>query len=193
MWSLTQEDYDILIREVNMTISPIRATLNGVPLKTRKPLQTIDVTLTTKVADTRDGVMKDRKRKTQVRLYEVPKNNDAWLYEKGLPVCPLECKWSLEVMQKVPQDLQRGFVNDSYKVALYVAIINKTHGLLTKEDMSASWVQRALEDDRISAEAANNIVTKQFGEEAVIEDLVDSGADANAVSHKKTIIQRGSI
>jgi hypothetical protein len=95
-------------------------------------------------------------------------------------------------MQKVPQDLQRGFVNDSYKVALYVAIINQTHGLLEKEDMSASWVQRALEDDRISAEAAQSVVRKQFGEDAVIEDLQDSGADAEAVAHKKTIIQRGS-
>jgi hypothetical protein len=110
-----------------------------------------------------------------------------------LPVCPIEAKWSVEVCQKVPVNLERDFVSDAYKTAVYVAVINEMHAELSKEDMAAIWVQRALEDDRISAQAATKVLHAQFGENAVLEDLVDRPANSNAQSHNVPVIPRGAL
>ena len=187
---LTQEEFDAVTKEVGMVIAPIRTTFNGEKLPVRAPTRVFSVTLPTEVADEK-GVMRTRQRKTEVRLYEVPEGQEAYLYEKGLPVCPIEAKWSVEVCQKVPVNLERDFVSDAYKAAVYVAVINEMHDVLSKEDMSAIWVQRALEDDRISTEAAARVFTEQFGTDAVLQDLKDKGSNSNAVAHGKQVIPRG--
>jgi hypothetical protein len=81
-----------------------------------------------------------------------------------LPVCPIDCKWSVEVYQKIPVNLERDSVSDAYKTRLYVAVVNECSSGMTKDDMAALWVQRALEDDRISHEAASKILKTQYGE-----------------------------
>ena len=128
-----------------------------------------------------------------MRLYDVPEGREAYLYEKGLPVCPIEAKWSVEICQKVPVNLERDSVSDSFKTAVYVAVINAMHDALSKDDMAAIWVQRALEDDRISAAAARKVLTTQFGENAVLQDLTDRGSNSEAVSHGRPLIPRGAF
>jgi hypothetical protein len=189
---LTPEEFDTVTKEMNMVIAPIRTTFNGRKLPTLTPIRKFSTTLTTEVADEK-GIMRSRQRKTDVRLYEVPEGREAYLYEKGLPVCPIEAKWSVEVLQKIPMNLERDFVSDAYKTSVYVAVINEMHDILSKEDMAAIWVQRALEDDRISQEAAMKVLKTQFGENAVLEDLVDRGSNSNAQSHDVTVIPRGAL
>jgi hypothetical protein len=59
--------------------------------------------------------------------------------------------------------------------------------------MAAIWVQRALEDDRISAKAATKVLTTQFGERAVLQDLSDRGSNSNATAHGMQVIPRGAF
>ena len=187
---LTQEEFDLVGKEVDMVIAPFRTTFNGKKLPTVSPVRKFTTTLATEVADEK-GIMRTRQRKTEVRLYEVPDGREAYLYEKGLPVCPIEAKWSVEIGQKVPVNLERDSVSDAYKTAVYVAVINEMHDALSKEDMAAIWVQRALEDDRISSEAATKVLTTQFGEDAVLQDLVDRGSNTEAAAHGAQVIPRG--
>ncbi|MGA7222550.1 MAG: hypothetical protein WBX16_06805 [Candidatus Acidiferrales bacterium] len=187
---LTQEEFDLVTKEVGMVVAPIRTTFNGKRLPTLLPIRKFSATLPTEVADEK-GIMRTRQRKTDVKLYDVPEGREAYLYEKGLPVCPIEAKWSVEICQKVPVNLERDFVSDAYKTAVYVAVINEMHDALSKEDMAAIWVQRALEDDRISTEAAARVFTEQFGTDAVLQDLKDKGSNSNAVAHGKQVIPRG--
>jgi len=58
-----------------------------------------------KVAD-ENGILRSRKRTTKVRLFEVPIGG-AYLYEMGMPVVPIDCKWSVDVQQKVPLNIER--------------------------------------------------------------------------------------
>jgi hypothetical protein len=189
---ITPEEYETVQREVGMVIAPIRTTFNGKRLPTLSPIRKFGATLPTEVADEK-GIMRTRQRKTDVKLYEVPEGREPYLYEKGLPVCPIEAKWSVEICQKVPVNLERDFVSDAYKTAVYVAVINEMHDELSKDDMAAIWVQRALEDDRITKAAATKVLTTQFGEDAVLQDLVDRGSNTEAAAHGKQVIPRGAF
>ena len=189
---MEEAELETIMKEIQMVIAPIRTTYNGKNIPSRRPFHTFDATLATEIADEK-GVMRSRQRKTKVRLYQVNEGEKAWLYEKGLPVCELDTKWHIDVQQKVPVNLERDAVSDAYRTSVYVAVINAMHSELTKDDMAAIWVQRALEADRISAEAAIKVVKAQFGDEAVIESSKDKGSINNARAHGKTTIARGAF
>ncbi|MGA7638026.1 MAG: hypothetical protein WA274_02305 [Candidatus Acidiferrales bacterium] len=189
---LTPEEFESVKQEVRRVIAPIRATFNGEVLQPLQPIRTFSATLATEVADEK-GIMRTRQRKTDVKLYPVAEGGEAYLYEKGLPVCPIDAKWSIEVWQKVPVNLERDSVSDAYKAALYVACINEMHDELTQDDMGAIWVQRALEDERISHEATKKILTTQFGENVVLQDLNDRGSNLEAAAAGQKVIPRGAL
>jgi hypothetical protein len=189
---LTAEEFEAVKQEVRRVIAPIRATFNGAVLQPLKPIRSFAATLATEVADDK-GIMRTRQRKTDVKLYAVPEGGEAYLYEKGLPVCPIDAKGSIEVWQKVPVNLERDSVSDAYKTALYVACINEMHDELTQDDMGAIWVQRALEDDRISHEATQKILTTQFGENVVLQSLKDRGSNLEAQAAGMKMIPRGAL
>jgi hypothetical protein len=168
----------------------IVTTFNGVALDTRKPVRTFTATLPTEIGDY-DGILRRTRRATTVRLFEPLADEQAHIYEMGIPVVEHEGRWHVDVGQKVPVTLQRDNVTPAYLREIRVAILNAVHDLITKSDAASVWVKDATSDDRVSGEAFTTMVTKRYGEKVVVADPSDPGASMEAMGKGYQVITGG--
>jgi len=155
--------------------------------------RTIEVTLPTLIADAEGNLIRTR-RKTSIELYDTracgEEMEDAYLYEMGIPVVQLDGndRWHLNVLQKVPLNMDRDNVTPAYLRELRVAVLNAMADQLTDEQATDVWVTEASEDARCSPEAITAVVEKRFGELRVSFDPSDPEANALAFSKGYTVI-----
>lgn len=193
-FKLNREEYEEVCRAIRQVIPPsgIETTVNGERLHSRKPLHTFETTLQTIRVD-EEGNLSPTNRKTVVEVYEVLEGETAHIYEMGLPVVETGDKWSYNVLQRVPVNWERNNVPPSYKKTLRVEVLNAMHDRLSKDDASSAWVSDAAEDPRAEAGAVKEVITKRFGEKAVIFDPSDPEGSKLAVSKGYTVIPGGAL
>jgi hypothetical protein len=117
----------------------------------------------------------------------------AALYELGVPVVETGDAFDIDIQQKVPLNMERDNVTPSYLRAVRVFVLNETFAELTKEEANAAWVGQALEDDRVTAEAVDCIITHRYGENRVIYDPSDPEGTKLAVAKGFTVIPPGAL
>jgi hypothetical protein len=200
---MKREDLDEVLRAARELIPPpgVLTTINGEPLRPRTPLKEFSATLPTETVD-EDGNLKRTSRTTRVRVYEaldrvVDDTSDngphGWIYEMGIPVCPAEGPYDLEVMQKVPVGLERNSVSAGYLRTLRVLVLNEMHGALKPEYASKPAIQDALTDSRVLPAAVVTVLTHQYGEKRVTYDPSDHEANHRAVAEGYTVIPSGAF
>ncbi len=174
--------------------SSFGSVLRSFTIEEREPTRLVDATLPT-VLEGDGGVMRRTRRKTQVELIDPAHGETPHLYEMGLPVVELDGddRWHLNVLQKVPLNLDRDNVTPAYLRELRVAAINGAHDLLTKDEAQATWVSEATEDDRCEDAAVEKVMDDRFGKKRVIYDPSDPEANALAVSRGYTVVSGGSL
>lgn len=170
----------------------IITTFNGAALPARHPVRTFEVTLPTERADD-EGILRRTRRKTQVSLYEPCGDEVPTIYEMGIPVVDYDGKYHADVAQKVPLTFERNNVTPAYLRELYVAIVNETYDLLSKEDAAETWVKVAVSDERIEDRAVRDVTTKRFGDRAVAYDPSDPQANAEATLKGYTVVHGGML
>ena len=170
----------------------LKTILNGKPLATRKPIHTFETTLATEAADD-EGYLRPTRRKTVVEVYEPLGGEAPSIYEMGLPVVPTHDKYHINILQKVPLNTDRDNVTPAYLRDIRAYVVNEMINRMSAEDASASWVNVALEDDKIDAEAVEEIMTKRFGEKRVAFDPSDLEANKLAVSEGYTVVPGRSL
>jgi len=188
---LTQDEYEDMVKKVKLVIPPVTTIFNGTEIPKRKMLHEFSVSLPTEIAD-ENGILRSRKHITKVRLYEVPKDK-AYLYEMGMPVVSIDCKWSVDIQQKVPLNIERDNVTPSYLKTVYQAILDERSDYLSEEDAANAWVTTGMSSEKVSTKAVQNVVTKRFGKDAVIHDRGDLGANREATAAGRTVIPRGAL
>lgn len=168
--------------------------LRSFTIEEREPTRVVDATLPT-MLDGPDGELRRTRRKTQVELIDPSPSETPHLYEMGIPVVELDGddRWHLNVMQKVPLNLDRDNVTPAYLRELRVAAINAAHDLLTKEEAQAGWVSEATEDERCEDAAVEKVMDSRFGQKRVIYDPSDPEANALAVTKGYTVVSGGSL
>lgn len=114
-----------------------------------------------------DGEMKDAWRATQVKLYE-PNGDGAWLFELGIPVCKIACKWSLDVQQKVPLAMDRETVPESYLSDLYAQVLNQTVADIQPAEAAEGWVRLGAGHFEVKPETTRALVQKRFGDKVAV-------------------------
>ena len=186
---LTQDEYNDIVKQVRLVIPPIPTTFNGQLLPTRKSLHEFTTKLPTEIAD-ENGILRSRVRSTTVRLYE---SKTPMLYEMGMPVVSIDCKWSVDIQQKVPLNIERDNVTPSYLRAVLGAIVNEKGGDISDEEASAAWVSTAMESKAVKPEALKKVFTKRFGEGAVLYDRTDIGSNKEAVAAGRQVVPRGAV
>jgi hypothetical protein len=173
----------------------LTTTIDGERLAERVPLKTFEASLQTEVAN-EEGFLTARTRKTIVRVYSALMRTDpegetrrfGYLYEMGIPVCPTGDQWDVEIMQKVPVNLERNAVSESYLRTVRVFTLNEMYDQLKSEDAATPAVQDALTDERCKAEAVNVVLTYQFGEKRAVMDPSDPEANNRLVAEGYTLI-----
>lgn len=170
----------------------IATTFNFVAVAERKPLTTFKATLRTERSD-EDGNLKPTTRKTTVEVYEPLDGEQASIYEMGIPVVETGDRYHVNVMQKIPLNMDRDNVAPSYLRDVRTLVLNNTHDLLSAEDMKAAWVTNAMEDENVEAEAVKAAVVGKFGENSVVYDPTDPEANKIAAEQGYTVIPGGAL
>lgn len=186
---LTTAEWEQMSTAVRRLIPTIKTVFNGEAIPTRTPVHTFECVLSTIVSDN-DGSLRRTSRKTEIRVYEPLEDERASLYEMGLPVVATGDKWHVDVQQKVPLNLERDNVTPSYLQAVRVAVLNEMSAHLNATDASGGWVRQAAGDERINADAFNNVIGMRFGDKRVTYDPSDS--EANLIASSKGYVVIGS-
>ncbi len=167
-------------------------TINGRVLEKREPIARFQAVLPTVVADD-DGVLRSSRRGTAVRVYEPEAGEVPTLFEMGIPVVETGDRYHVEVCQKVPLNMDRDNVTPAYLRAIRVEVLNATHGLLTEDDVTQTWVKEACSDERTNDAAIQKAVKLRFGDRAVIYDPSDAEANKLAVADGRPVVHGGSL
>ena len=115
------------------------------------------------------------------------------LFEMGIPVVETGDRFHVDVQQKVPLNTDRDNVTPAYLRALRVEVFNATHGRLTEEDATQTWVKEACSDERVENVAVRQAVKLRFGDNAVIYDPSDPEANKLAVAEGRPVIYGGNL
>jgi len=175
-------------------ISPsgVVTRINGEPLPTRKPLKTVEATLTTEIADA-DGVLRRTSRKTTIDIYQPLPGTAAVLLELGVPVVETGDKWDVSIGQKCPLNMDRDNVTPGYLRDVRTLVVNAMHAHLTAEDANATFVNEALADKDASPEAVSKALDLKYGEKRAIWDPSDPEASMNLVAQGYTLIKGSQL
>lgn len=170
----------------------IATRVNGEALPTRTPLKTIEATLPTEIADA-EGMLRRTARKTTINVYAPLPGETATLFEMGIPVVETGDKWSLDVGQKVPLNLDRDNVTPTYLRDIRTLVVNAMHDRLTEDEGNATFVNEALGDKNVAPEAANKALDLKFTKKRAIWDPSDPEANMNLESQGYTLIKGGQL
>ncbi len=204
---LNQEEFDEVVASFYDLIAPPHCTTtlqvdSAEPdtLPTRKPICTFEASLTTHIAD-EEGLMKRTTRKTMVEVYDLAeheRNEDdddmgGWIYEMGIPVVNTGDRYHINVLQKVPVNMDRDNVPPSYLKKLRALVLNHTAQLLSKDESAESWVTNALESDDVESAAVNTTMDKRYGEKRASYDPNDPESSKNLMAQGYTIVHGRSL
>ncbi len=190
--SLTREEFDEMTEKVKQVIPPIPTFFNAVQIPIPDVLHEFQATLPTEIADD-NGISRKTQRQTAVRLYEPRLGEQSMLYEMGMPVVEIDCKWHVDIQQKVPLNIERDNVTPSYIKAVYAVVLNERKDFLTEEEAAASWVRTGFTDSRIVDSTVETIVEKRYGKKAVIHDRVDKGSNRECASQDYNVVPNGAM
>lgn len=187
----TRAEMDQMLKATSTFILPpgIRVTLNDATVTRPTAVEIIEATLTTEYED-EQGQWKRSQRKTKVEVYEPKDGHPPMLYEMGLPVVELEGgdPWHLNVMQRVPLNSDRDNVSPAFIRDLRAEVLNKLAGNLTEDQAAESWVSDATDDERVEPVAVRTVITKRFGDKAVVADPSDPESRERAIQAGYTIV-----
>ena len=170
----------------------IETTFNGEWLMPRKPVATLTASLTTEMSNG-EGILRRKKRDTTVEVLEPRDDEQAMIYELGIPVMPLDCKWHVNVQQKVPLTMERDAVPPSYIREINVLLLNELSAALTADDASQNWVRDGAGNKAAKPEAVTRVMGLRFGKKRVAFDPSDLEANKIAVSEGYTVVHGGSL
>lgn len=189
---MTRPELDEALALAQRLIPPagIRTTVNGRELTPREPVAKCEVRLPTEIADT-DGSLRRTERKTTVRIYEPQDDEPPTIYELGIPVVEHDGDWHIEVMQKVPLNMERDNVRPAFLRKLQAVALDMMAERLSNEDAAKPWVHEAL--PHAAAATVRTTLTKQFGERAVVFDPSCPEANKRAIDEGRVLVYGGKL
>lgn len=190
--SLTGEEFAELDKQVKRVIPPKPTYFNELEIPTRRPVREFTATLPTEIAD-ENGVSRSRQCETTVRLHRPLEGEPPTLYELGMPVVEIDCKWHIDVQQKVPLNIERDNVTPGYLRTLRVTVVNEMKDHLTEEDAATPWVTDALASPKINPQTTQTIIERRFGQGAVLYDPSDKGSNRECTARDIPVIPRGTF
>jgi len=187
---MTRAEYEDAVAFVRRMIPPVATTLNGEEIARPDSLCRFTARLQTEVADA-DGNLRRTMRQCEVEVYDGADGGE--LLEMGVPVVELDMPYRVNVLQKVPLNMDRDNVTPAYLKAIQAEVLNRVHHLLDAEQAADAWVAEASADARASEEAVGSVVRARFGDRAVIATPGDPMANAAAEANGYTVIPGGAM
>jgi hypothetical protein len=187
---MTRSEYDDAVDFMRRTIPPVATTLNGEAVPRRDSLCRFSCRLPTEIADP-DGNLRRTMRTCDVEVYDGSDGGE--ILELGVPVVECDMPYRVNVLQKIPLNMDRDNVTPAFLKALQAEVLNHMHNTLTSEQACEAWVAEAGADSRATTEAVTSVVRQRFGERAVIAVPGDPLANAQAEASGYTVVHGGAM
>ena len=189
---LTDSEYNLVVKQVSGLFPPIKTFFNGIEIPIRKPFHIFEAILPTEIAD-ENGILRSRRRKTEIRVYNPKLGEISSIYEEGIPVVTIESKWHIDIQQKIPLNTERDNVTPSYLKTIRVTVMNEMSEHITEDDATQGWVSSALEDKRINKKATGTIMDKRYGKKRASYDPSDIGSNKEVMSKDYKLVHGGAL
>lgn len=188
------DERDAVVTALHTLLVPPTCKLfvNGDQVVSRDPLATIEATLQTEIGD-EEGVLRKSRRKTTVRVYEPRGGETPHLYEMGIPVVEHDCRWHVDISQKIPLTMQRDSAPPAFLREVRALVVNAMHERLSTTDAASGWVRDAMASPDAEPEAVNHVLDLRFGTKRVAFDPSDAEANKLAVVQGYTVVHGGSM
>lgn len=188
---MTRDELEACVDAMRRLLPPVATTFNGRELLRPDSLATFRVKLPTEIADA-DGLLRRTTATATVEVFEAG-DGAGELLELGVPVVETDNGYRVNVLQKVPLNMDRDNVTPGFLRAVNAAVLNHLHEHLSPEAAAAPWAQEAAGDARATPEAVKAVLVKRFGERAVIATPGDPTANAMAEAAGFTVIPGGAM
>jgi hypothetical protein len=191
---ITRAELTEVLAELGKIIPPagVTITVNRKTIPARTPIATFEATLPTEIADD-EGMLRRSRRKTTINVYEPLEGETPTLYEMGIPVVETGDKWHVEVMQKIPLNMDRDNVTPAFLREVRTLVVNHMHELLTEADAATPLVREALADENATPEAVRKALDLTYGEKRAIWDPSDHEANMNLTAQGYTLIKGSQL
>ena len=192
MTQLEQGEMIAALREIVLDGSQ-QVTVNGVALLPRPALYETGVALPLFVAEADDPYkFVTRSRLTYITLHE-PASMGPRLHVLGMPVQPIDCPYSINVLGRLKMDHAHDQVA-APTVATILAVATNVLAASDKltEDDAKGWAGTTL-GKHSTPVAVKAVLDGRFGADAVVASPTDRGANADAASAGRTVIYGGSL
>jgi hypothetical protein len=143
-------------------------TINGTEISHKTPTHSIQATLTTEAFQ--NGRWIKPSTKTEIQLVPTHNGDPGWIYEMGIPVCPVEWDrpYNANIQQRVPMNPNRDAVMSGYPAKIHRACLPTLLKELGEEEAKAAWVGEA------AAKSKDEILQKEVLRKAFGENLARS-------------------
>lgn len=183
---MNKDEYDEMLNTIKLYLVPkhIQFFVNSERMTSITPLKSFTASLTTEISD--GAVLRQTVRKTVINLFKTEKT---YIYEMGIPICEIECEYSIDVQQKIPLGVDRETISQAYLRDVFSEVLNNTFDDLNENNSSQVWIREAMGDERITHDAVETILTKRFGEQFCVADNFDPNSIDEAISHGYRVIR----
>jgi hypothetical protein len=188
---MTRDEYAEVCQQMKRLVPPVGTMFNGVELERPDSICRFEVKLPTEIAD-QDGLLRRTSRNTRVEVYK-DETGTGEILEMGIPVVETDNGYRVNVLQKIPLNMERDNVIPTFLRQLQVAVLNEVAKDLTPEEAAQPWAQEAAGDARAKPEAVKTVIQKRFGDRAVIATPNDPLANAQAEAAGYTVIPGGAL
>lgn len=193
---MTREELEEALASASAVMVPpsIRLSVNGREVPRRQRIAGHPcLHLPTEVFE--NGVLRRRERMTEVDFYEPLEGREPRLHELGLPICEVGhgFRWDIDIRQRIPLDIERANVPESYRRPIFGEALNVLREQLTQADATAAWAKAGLGSWYVEEAAAKRVVELRYGEQAATADPSDPEAEKRLVSKGFAIVHGGSM
>ena len=189
----TKAEYQELIDHAKSLLSPtnIDFYINQEKMQPKSIFKSFKCTLDTEIYNYEIDNWKTLKRKTEVHLIE--SDGQSYVFEMGIPIMATDCKWHIDVQQRVPLTLDRESIRPSYLKVLYAEVLNHTHKDIPDDEASVPWVRAGFTDKRTNKTAVETIFQKRYGDKYLSKNPFDPNANDEAISHGYHLINGAEL
>ncbi len=165
----TEEELNKTVEKLKQLIPPEDKTylVNDEEIPHRKPIKTFTAQLATVLL--KGNQLAPTARKTEVHIYNPRlstsvdlENEPPTLLEMGIPVQDIDTPWHIDVQQKIPLSPHRNAVTPGYLQDVYAEALNVMASGMTEEQVSASWVDKAMTDKRCDDKTVLAVSRKRY-------------------------------
>jgi predicted metal-dependent hydrolase len=190
---ISKQDLNEIIENIQWIIPPInvKTIIQNQIIQRPRQIQSCMAVLQTEIADS-EGRLKKTQRKTLIEIFPKNQNNQAYIYEMGIPVVETDIGFNINVNQKIPLSMERDNVQPSYSRKLKAIVLNLLAESLNENQLAEKWIDHAFEDENCSPKTIQTIIKKRHGEKTAVFDPTDPESKHRATAKGFNVIHGNS-